>query len=575
MTQRKKQFIASSAIVSALLSGVMMTTAAMADDIILLNGKIQTMDDQRQWAEALCIKEKRVHYVGSNDGAQKCMSDESRVIDLNGQLVLPGFMDSHMHIFYGSVVDVGVNLSLADTMDKLVASLKKMKELNPGDEPLYARGWQNFLFPSDGPRKELLDEIFGDRVVMLGSVDGHSKWFSSAALREAGVDKTIEDPQPGVRFWERDQETGELLGTTREGAGDVVTSKLLKRSKAIYEERLKAWLPRANASGLTGVFDAGMGAPSMEDAYEILTRMDTDGDLSLRVFGSVRADSNSTMTHADYFKDMQLRFSSDLVKPAAIKLMADGVPEAHTAYMLDDYRDTPGSRGMPMVSPEKLTDMVLDAEQKNVPVHIHAIGDAAVRMSLDAIQAAQEAVEGQGPRHAIAHMDYVNEADIPRFAEMDVIPQTSIQWATVDPSYDTFVKYVGNDIHDNAYPIKSIMDAGGRQTFGTDWPAAAFLSTYKPLIMLETAVTRRLNGDTESPERGRGEGVTVMRAVEALTRNVAYQLGRENHLGSLEKGKLADLIVLDQNIFEILSHNIHKTNVNITIVNGKIVHQSW
>ncbi len=569
-----KRSLKSGVTLIGLFSGLLAASAAMADDIILTNGKIQTMDDKRQWVEAVCIKEKRIHYVGSNKGAQKCISEESRVIDLNGQLVLPGFMDSHLHIFYGSVVDVGVNLSLADTMEKLIASLKEMRDLNPGDEPLYARGWQNFLFPPDGPRKEVLDEIFGDRVVMLGSVDGHSKWFSSAALREAGVDKSIEDPQPGVRFWERDKETGELLGTTREGAGDVVTDKLLKRSKAIYEERLKMWLPRANAAGLTGVFDAGMGAPSMEDAYEILTRMDTEGDLTLRVYGSVRAAPNSGKTHADYFKGVQLRFSSDLVKPAAIKLMADGVPEAHTAYMLDDYRDTPGSRGMPMVSPEKLSDMVLDAEQKNVPVHIHAIGDAAVRMSLDAIEAAQEAVEGQGPRHAIAHMDYVHDDDIPRFAALDVVPQTSIQWATVDPSYDTFVSYVGNDIHDGAYPIKSIMDAGGRQTFGTDWPAAAFLSTYKPLIMLETAVTRRLNGDTQSPERGQGEGITVMQAVEALTRNVAYQLGRENWLGSLEKGKMADLIVLDQNIFEILSHNIHKTEVNMTIVNGKIVHQN-
>jgi predicted amidohydrolase YtcJ len=312
----------------------------------------------------------------------------------------------------------------------------------------------------------------------------------------------------------------------------------------------------------------------MEDAYDILAELDHSGELTLRMFTSVRWGQAGDKTPADRFLEIEKKYTSDLVKPASIKLMADGVPEAHTAFMLNDYQDTPGNRGKPLTDPEDLKFMILDAERKNVSVHIHAIGDGAVRLTLDAIEEARDAVPGEGKRHAIGHMDYVNPEDVPRFKELNVVPQTSIQWATVDPSYDTFVKYVGSKIHDGAYPIRDILDAGGRQTFGTDWPAAAYLSTYKPLIQLETAVTRRLTGVTDGPERGNGQNISVMEAVEALTINVAYQVHAEDYLGSIEVGKTADLIVLGANIFEIPSHKIHETSVDMTVVNGKVVHEN-
>ena len=549
------------------------TAMAMASDIVFVNGKIQTVDKDRSWAEALCITGNTISYVGDDAGAKSCISDSTRVIDLEGRLVLPGFMDSHLHPFYGAASDAGVNLSVADTMEKLSAALHEMKRLNPGNDPIYSRGWQNFLFPPQGPNKNMLDDIFGDRAIILGSVDGHSSWFSSGALNRAGVDKSIKDPKPGVSFWERDPQTGELLGTAREGAGSLVGEKLIKRTKAFYKKMFMEWLPRANASGLTGVFDAGMGAPTMLDAYDILAELDDANALTLRYFTTIVGRKYGDKTAADRFLEIEKKYTSTLVKPTSIKFMADGVPEAHTAFMLEDYKDTPGNRGKPLTDPQDLKSMILDAEQKNVSVHIHAIGDAAVRLSLDAIEQARTAVTGDGKRHAIGHMDYVTPEDVIRFKELNVVPQTSIQWATVDPSYDTFVRYVGNKVHDGAYPIRDILDAGGKQTFGTDWPAAAYLSTYKPLIQIETAVTRRLSGVTTGPERGEQQNISVMEAIEALTINVAYQVHEEDYLGSLEVGKVADIIALDTNIFEIPVHTIHKTSVDITVVNGKIVYE--
>lgn len=563
------------AVIAITLSGLGAGASwAQSADLVLTHGKVQTMNAGRDWQQAICIVDKRISYVGSNEGAEDCIGKDTEVVDLAGQLVLPGFIDSHMHMFYGSAADVGVNLSVADTMEKLIKALHEVKLLNPGSGAIYTRGWQNFLFPPEGPSKTMLDEIFGDRAVILGSVDGHSTWFSSAALKQAGVDKTIADPQPGVRFWERDPQSGELLGTAREGAGAVVMEKLLNQSPAMFEQRLRLWLPRANAAGLTGVVDAGMGAPTLKDAYRTLSKLEGQNKLSLRVFSSVRKGQLSDGDVVADFQTAKETYTSEMIHVTAIKLMADGVPEAHTAYMLDDYKDMPGSRGKPMLSAEELNKVVLEAEQNNISVHIHAIGGAAVRMALDAIQNARNSVPGEGKTHVIAHMDYVDAVDIPRFKALNVVPQTSIQWATVDPSYDTFVKYVGREVHDAAYPIHDILAAGGRQTFGTDWPAAAFLSTYKPLIQLETAVTRRLSGDHSYPERGEGQGISVMQAVEALTINVAYQVQMADQLGSLEVGKLADMIVLGNNIFEIPSQKIHTTPVNMTISNGKVVHDN-
>jgi predicted amidohydrolase YtcJ len=539
-------------------------------DLVLRDGRIVTVDAGRTEAEALCVLGRDLVYVGSSAGAEGCVGPDTEVVELEGRLVLPGFIDSHAHVLGGSISEVGVNLSLADTPELLREALAEILALNPGDGVIYARGWQNHLFPSEGPRRELLDSVFGDRPVILGSVDGHSTWFSSGALAAAGVDSSIDDPDPGVSFWERDPETGRLLGTAREGAGGVVSRALLSREPEDYRRAFLNWLPRAAASGLTGAFDAGMGAPSGEDAYVLLSDLASSGDLTLRVFTSVPVSYEDPSARLKAVRD---QYGSDFLVPVAIKLMADGVPEGHTAFMLSEYIDRPGFRGEPMMTPDELAAQVTAAEEAGESVHIHAIGSAAVRMALDAIEEAREAVPGDGPRHGIAHMDFVTREDIPRFAQLDVVAQTSIQWATRDPSYDNIGSFVGMDVVEDAYPVRSLIEAGAIQTFGTDWPAAAYLSTYEPLIQLEVAVTRQLPGRSENPVRSPGERLDVMEAVRSLTIQTARQVGADEWLGSLEVGKRADLIVLARDLFEIDPYEIHTTAVDLTLVDGRVVHR--
>ena len=542
-------------------------------DWVLEGGKVFTAEPSRPWAEAVAILGETIVYVGDAAGAEQFKGEATEVIDIGNGLLLPGLIDSHTHIFNGSYADVGVNLSLADTPEKLANALVAIRDENPGSGPVYARGWQNHLFPAEGPLASQLDEVFGDRIVIMGSVDGHSTWFSSRALREAGVDAAFEDPQPGVSFFERDPLTNQPLGTAREGAGGFIRAQFIPGDKAAYRDRLVAWLPRAAAAGLTSVYDATASAPTEEDAYQILKALDEEGALSLRVFGSV-FQSDAPGVIADRFRDYQARFSSDRSRPEAVKIVADGVPEGHTAYLLTPYVDTPDEDfGHPMVSKTDLTEQVTTYFAADIPVHVHAIGGAAVRMTLDAIADARRITSNETVRATIAHMDFVSDEDVPRFAALNVTAQTSIQWAARDPSYFNIGNFVGMNKVEQAYPIRSLMDAGANQSFGADWPASAYLSTYKPLELLEAAVTRKLPGEDSMPPRNEAQSVSLAEAIIAMTRNSAIQIGEFERLGSIAEGKKADLVLMEKDLFEQSPNDIHQTPVAMTMVGGEVVHR--
>lgn len=542
-------------------------------DLIFTGGAIFTADPILPEASVVAVRANRIVYVGHLAGAEAFVGERTREVDIGDGLLIPGLMDSHTHVFMGSFTDVGVNLSLADTLEKLQVALETIRNDQPGDGPVYARGWQNHLFSKSGPEAQILDTVFGDRVVILQSVDGHSTWFSSRALREGGVDASFPDPEPGVSFFERDPLTNQPLGTAREKAGSHISKAFIPGDRAAFESRLKDWLPRAAAAGLTGVYDAWAGAPSEEEAYQIWRDLEEQGALSLRIYGSVR-ELDEADTIAERFTDYRSAYSGDMVRPEAVKMAADGVPEGHTAFLLTPYVDSSNEDfGKPMMSKAQMSANIETYFSQNIPVHIHAIGGAAVRQSLDAIEAARLATGNQTVRATIAHMDFVHPDDIERFAALNVTAQTSIQWAARDPSYFNIGSFVGMEKVENAYPVRSIVDAGVNQSFGADWPASAYLSTYKPLELIEAAFTRRLPGDAAMPARNEGQSVSVAEAIVAMTMATARQVGEETNLGSITVGKFADLVLLDRNILQVEAATIHQTPVRMTLVNGNIVHE--
>ncbi len=555
----------------SIIAALLAATPALAADTVILNARIHTMDgkgraaDGGSVAQALCVADGRITRLGSNAAARACIRPGTRVIDAQQRLVLPGLIDSHMHALSGAFADTGIDFASADTPEKLAAALQALKAASPGSGPVQARGWQNHLFGPKGPTAAELDAVFGDRIVLIGSVDGHSTWYSTAALKAGGVSAATSDPVPGSSFWERDA-AGNPTGTAREGADADVERRLIAATPAAYEAAFRRWLPRAAEAGLTGLFDAGMGAPDEASAYGLLGAMEAAGQLPLRYFSSTanRGEADDPVAR---LVGLKARFHSDHLRPTAVKLFADGVPEGHTAFLLDPYKDQPESRGQPMMTDAHLDARISAAERAGVPVHIHAIGGAAVRQALDAVARAR-ATGLNGQRHAIAHMDLVDAADIPRFAKLNMVAQTSIQWATRDPSYDNIGRFVGTDLMEAAYPVRSLIASGAVQSFGTDWPAASYLSTFKPLTQIEVAVTRRLPGRRDLPARAPGQAISVAQAVAGLTRASAHQLGVEAELGSLEPGKRADLVMLDRDIFRIDPYSIAAGRSVLTMVGG-------
>ncbi|MBU6164751.1 MAG: amidohydrolase [Alphaproteobacteria bacterium] len=552
-------------------------TPALAADTVIINARIHSMDGRGaaaaggRVAQGLCIENGRITAIGSTAMARACIRPGTRVIDAQRRLVLPGLIDSHMHALSGSLADTGIDFAAADTPEKLAAALQALKAASPGSGPIQARGWQNHLFGPTGPTAAALDAVFGDRIVLIESVDGHSSWYSTAALKAGGITAATPDPVPGSSFWERDA-AGHPTGTAREGADAAMARRLFAPTTAAYAAAFRRWLPRALESGLTGLFDAGMAAPDEASAYRLLAGLEAAGTLPLRYFSSTanRGEADDPVAR---LLQLKAQYGGRLLRPTAVKLFADGVPEGHTAFLLADYRDKADFRGVPMMTDAHLDARITAAERAGVPVHVHAIGGAAVRQVLDAVARARFAgLNGQ--RHAIAHMDLVDAADVPRFAKLNVVAQTSIQWATRDPSYDNIGRFVGTDVMEAAYPVKRLIASGAVQSFGTDWPAAAYLSTWKPLTQIEVAVTRRLPGRRDLPARNAAEALSVAQAVRALTFGSAYQLGVERELGSLEPGKRADLVMLDRDIFRVDPFTIAQARSLLTMVDGRVVWQA-
>jgi predicted amidohydrolase YtcJ len=541
-------------------------------DFVFHSGPIHTVSGASAGVEAVAVTANRITYAGTMAGVAKLIGPGTREIDIGSGMLMPGLIDSHSHIFTGSFGAQRVNLSLADTMEKLEDALLELLDDNPGDGVVFARGWQNHLFPPEGPRKEMLDDVFGDRAVVLRSVDGHSTWFSTKAFEMAGVDRESPDPEPGVSFFERDAVTGELFGTAREAAGSIVSEKIVNFDRLSYKRALERWLPDAAAAGLTSVYDAGASAPTEEDAYRTLAELEQEGKLTLRVYGSVTYQFGNDEPTSRLL-DLQARFSGEYYRPYAVKLYADGVPEAHTAFLLTPYVDRPDTAGSPMIAPDRMTALITSAFERDVPIHVHAIGDGAIRMTLDAVEEARDATGEHEVPVAIAHMDFVRPEDYRRFRKLGVIAQTSIQWAAEDPSYGNIGAFVGMQRMHDAYPVRSLIDAGVIQTFGADWPAAAYFATYRPLDLLEVAVTRQLPGEVEMPVRNAEERIGLDDAIAGMTIRAAVQLGAEDEIGSIEVGKKADLVLLERNPFEIPAHQIHDVGVRMTMMDGRIVHE--
>ena len=541
-------------------------------DVVFTGAAVYRVTETNPWATAVAITGKRISYVGDDAGAASFIGTNTRIVELGGKMLMPGFQDAHVH-----PVDSGMTFNQCAVFDlpkleDLLAAIETCVEDRPDAEWIVGAGWYVSTFaPSGLPPKSLLDAIAPDTPITLLSNGAHSVWANSAAIESAGITAETKDPKGG-RI-DRDPVTGEPSGSFQESAMPLIqdsepASTLTQRMAGLaYAQRL------FHSFGITGVHDAYVEV-SRETAYtnmEAYTAFADAEELKMHVVAAMLYDPTLPLEpQIELFKELRQSADRQHVKATAVKILVDGVATSYSAAMLEPYadREADGVSGTPLIPRAEMIDLVARLDALGFQIHFHSIGDAATRYSLDAIEAARAQNGERDSRHHLSHIMVWAPADFDRMAELDVIANFQALWAYRDTHYDeiTYIR-MGEERSKYIYPINSLNKRGTTLAFGSDW----YVTSANPLLAIEVAITRQapngLGAEPLLPE----EAIDLATAIKAATLGAAYGNFLDQETGSIEVGKLADLIVIDKNLFDIPARDISEASVMLTLFEGESV----
>ncbi|WP_405243090.1 amidohydrolase [Lentisalinibacter salinarum] len=533
-------------------------------DIVFTGGVIHTADEARSRAEAVAVRGDTIVAVGDAGEVSAWIGDATRVVDLDGRTVLPGFHDAHMHPLTGGEMLLGCSLFGLTTRDAILAKVAECVA-ESDDEWVIGENFDLAAFPGGNPHKSLLDEIAPDRYVYLRGTDGHNDLANSKVLELAGI--TAETPDPPKGVIERDPETGEPTGMLRETARAPVEVLL---PETTFEDRvaaLEATLAETARYGITSLVDAWTGVPD----WEVYRAVAESGGLDARVKASLTYGVNAKHQGEEWEAALARRdeFAGERFTVSAVKFFVDGVLEGETAALVEPYTGM-DHRGVLNFESDELKQAVTRFDAMGLQIHMHAIGDLAVREGLDAIEAARKANGDTGNRHHITHLQLVHPDDIPRFAELGVAATFQALWAYPDAwIMEINLPVVGPERVERMYPVGSIHRAGGTIVGSSDWA----VSSMNPLEAIETAITRQDAAGQVDGTLNAEEAVDLATMLDAYTRNAARLLGHDDITGSIETGKRADIVVLDRDIFAIPASELSEVRVDMTLLDGGIIYE--
>jgi len=549
-------------------------TKQVSADLILFDGKVYTVDANRSWAEAVAVIDGKIAYVGSSSGAKKYKGPNTRLVDLDGKMVLPGFQDAHVHPIEAGMAYLGCSLHDGKSVEDYVLIVKECAQQSPEATFIDGGGWTMDLFEDGLPDKRLLDEVVSDRPVILKSASGHQVWVNSKTLKIAGIDAETPDPPRG-RI-DRYKNSKEPSGSLQENSAmNLAFSTRPAYSADQMQAALQFGQHYLNQYGVTTVQDALLKLDGNE-AYvggPTYMAMDRAGDLTIRVVGALVWNTDSGLEQLSRITDARERFKTPLFSALSVKIWLDGVMEVHTAALLAPYSDREdGYSGELLIKPEQLDVVVSQLDALGFQIHFHAIGDAAVRQSLDSLELARQKNGVRDSRHHMSHIQLFDPADIPRLETLNVVANFQPYWAWADKFItELTIPKLGADRSKWLYPIRSVLDTGAVVAFGSDW----FVTSGNPLLGIETAITRRDPLTNFSDPFLEDERINLADAIEAYTINSAYVNFIDDETGSIEEGKLADLIVLDNNLFELAPNEISDAQVLLTLLEGNPVYGDW
>jgi len=568
---RRFQTIASPLMLAVALASYSPARAGAAKaDLILEHGHVYTQNPAQASAEAVAIAGGRILAVGSDQAIARYRRPATRVVDLKGQTVLPGFIDAHVHLNYGGGYLIHVGLREARKLADVRQLILDYVRAHPGKGWILGEGWSYGYpeMPGGLPTRQMLDAIVPDRPIYLGSAMAHAGWVNSKALEVLGITAATPDPKNGS--FVRDAQ-GVPTGLLKESAADYVAERIPPLPASEKAEALRAAMREAARLGITRLVSGG----GDWDSLPQLARWERAGTLRTRL--SI-AYWNPPVPVTDAFiaqmKQARARYHSDWLQTGAIKFFADGVIESHTAYLPEGYADQPQEHGQRNLAPEAMNAAITRLNREGFQVYVHAIGDGAIKETLDAFEAAQQAGAPVDLRNRIEHYETPYPADIARLARLHVV--ASMQPVMIYPKDEwmgmegMWQRYAGDDRMKRAFALRQVLDAGGALAFGTDWPVSSLV----PLRGIRNAVVRQSHDGEPAGGYLPAERLSVAEAIRAYTIGAAYASHRDTREGSIEPGKLADLVVLSQDITRIAPTDIDKAQVVLTLVGGKVTYRA-
>ncbi|HVU19699.1 MAG TPA: amidohydrolase [Rhizomicrobium sp.] len=533
----------------ALLASFLAGPAAAASTTAFLGGAIYTLNDKQPWATALVVDSGHIVYVGDERGARPFLAKASRVVRLNGRMMLPGFHDAHAHPMSASLRFLRCQFGGKSTRPALFAAIRACAASHPDAAWLVGYEFPSKAFEKQPLTRAELDALVPDRPAYIANETGFGAWANSRALATAEID-TATVP----------------AGILNDDALNRVHARIPRATEAEYRAALKLWMDKANALGITSVFDAAA-SPPMVEAYHAA---DLAGDLKLRVVAAQLVDPKRGM---DQVNEMTARRDStrgQRFRADAAKIFLDGEIDQHTAALLAPYADKPDTKGELFVQPDVLNPLVKRLDSAGFLIHIHVMGDAAVRAGLDALEGARLANGPADRRPQLAHVALAEPEDTARFGAIGVTANFSPGWFRPDdPALAGIEAALGPQRSRWLYSIARVADTNGRIVMSSDWPATSM----NPLEGIEVAVTRQAPGG-RGPINHPEQCVSLALALRAYTADAAWVVREDEMDGSLEVGKAADLIVLDRNLFKVRPGAIHQARVLLTLLDGEPVFRS-
>jgi predicted amidohydrolase YtcJ len=539
-------------------AGMAAIPASLSADRVFVNGRVWTGEPARPVVEGIAVRGTRILALGSSAGMRLLVGKGTEVVDLRGRFVAPGFIDAHMHLLDdGGLSLEELRLDEAETLPELLKRIGEWARAHPDRRWVTGEGWTYAVFPGGLPTRASLDAIVSDRPAWIVSYDGHTGWANSFALKLAGITRETADPKGGLVV--RDP-SGEATGVLEEGAMDLV-SRLVPKPLPFEKERaLRRALAQLAAWGLTSVDQAGLD----EEELDLLARVLEDRGPTIRVYAALAMAREPTAETLAHQGELARRVASGRLRVGAVKGYVDGVVETRTAAMFEPYPG--GGTGLLNWTQEDLDRTVAAYDRAGWQVMLHAIGDRGIDMALTAFEHAARTNGTVGRRHRVEHVEVPRLADLPRFKAAGVVASTQALFPYPNRNHlEVYVPTLGPERAHRALAFKAIDDAGAVQAFGSDWP----VFTAEVVRGLHTAVTRTTLAGTPPGGWEPAQRLTAEAALRHFTRDAAFAAREEGEKGTLAAGKLADLVVLSQDVLSVPPDRIKDTKVLLTVLGGQ------